>query len=175
MVLRSSFSLPRLILSFLCLVGISLVFYNFSTIRSHVPVALSPDTYITGSDSGGKFVRPKKGGSLHGIDPLLEPEKGPQGKLWGPGETNRTSATLLALVRNEELPGMLQSMKDLERTWNHKFLYPWTFFNDEPFTEEFKRKTQEVTKAECRYGMLLSAEARLLQALSADPSSSSSC
>lgn len=43
-------------------------------------------------------------------------------------------------------------MQDLERTWNHKFNYPWIFFNDKPFTEEFKRKTQEVTKAKCQYG-----------------------
>lgn len=47
---------------------------------------------------------------------------------------------------------MLQSMQDLERTWNHKFNYPWTFFNDVPFTTEFKRKTSAATKAECRYG-----------------------
>jgi mannosyltransferase len=47
---------------------------------------------------------------------------------------------------------MLQSMRDLERTWNHKFNYPWTFFNDVPFTEEFKKKTRAETKAECRYG-----------------------
>lgn len=48
---------------------------------------------------------------------------------------------------------MLQSMGDLERTWNSKFNYPWTFFNDVPFSEEFKRKTRAATKAECRYGM----------------------
>lgn len=48
---------------------------------------------------------------------------------------------------------MLQSMADLERTWNHKFNYPWTFFNDVPFTAEFKKRTQAATKAECRYGM----------------------
>lgn len=47
---------------------------------------------------------------------------------------------------------MLQSMRDLERTWNHKFNYPWTFFNDKPFTEEFKKKTRAATKAEVRYG-----------------------
>lgn len=47
---------------------------------------------------------------------------------------------------------MVQSMIDLERTWNHKFNYPWTFFNDVPFDEEFKRKTQAVTKAKCYYG-----------------------
>jgi mannosyltransferase len=55
-------------------------------------------------------------------------------------------------VRNEELEGMLQSMHDLERTWNHKFNYPWTFFNDKPFTPEFKRRTRAATKADVRYG-----------------------
>ncbi len=47
---------------------------------------------------------------------------------------------------------MIQSMRDLERTWNSKFNYPWTFFNDEPFTEEFKKRTQAETKAKCNYG-----------------------
>ena len=65
----------------------------------------------------------------------------------------RISATLLSLVRNSELDDLLQSMHDLERTWNHKFNYPWTFFNDEPFTEEFKAKTRAATKAEVRYGI----------------------
>lgn len=67
-------------------------------------------------------------------------------------DSARINATLLALVRNEELDGMLQAMDDLERTWNHKFNYPWTFFNDVPFSEEFKKKTRARTKAECRYG-----------------------
>jgi mannosyltransferase len=48
---------------------------------------------------------------------------------------------------------MVSSMRDLEETWNHKFNYPWTFFNEVPFTEEFKRRTQAATNAECRYGM----------------------
>ena len=47
---------------------------------------------------------------------------------------------------------MVQAMEDLERTWNHKFNYPWTFFNDVPFTEEFKKRTGAVTKAQCNYG-----------------------
>ena len=66
----------------------------------------------------------------------------------------RINATLLALVRNKELEGMVSAMKDLERTWNNKFNYPWMFFNDEPFTEDFKQKTQAVTKAKCYYGMV---------------------
>lgn len=76
---------------------------------------------------------------------------------YAPGitDSDRISATLLALVRNEELEGMVEAMKDLERTWNHKFNYPWTFFNDVPFSDEFKRQTSAATNAECRYGTLL--------------------
>jgi mannosyltransferase len=85
----------------------------------------------------------------------------PDGVLWrvdehdySPDNLNsaRVSATLLSLVRNEELEDLLPTMRDLERTWNHKFNYPWTFLNDKPFTEEFKKRTQAETKAECIYG-----------------------
>lgn len=48
---------------------------------------------------------------------------------------------------------MIPTIRDLERTWNSKFNYPWIFFNDVPFTEEFKRKTKAVTKAKVYYGM----------------------
>lgn len=82
----------------------------------------------------------------------------PEGALWraddyAPDNPNspRINATLLSLVRNNELFGMVQAMQDLERTWNHKFNYPWTFFNDVPFSEEFKAKTQAQTKAKCYY------------------------
>jgi hypothetical protein len=55
-------------------------------------------------------------------------------------------------VRNEELYELISTMRDLERTWNNKFNYPYIFFNDKPFTEEFKQKTQAVTKAKIQYG-----------------------
>jgi mannosyltransferase len=45
-------------------------------------------------------------------------------------------------------------MKQLEETWNSKFNYPWTFFNDVPFTEEFKEQTQALTKAKCSYHVI---------------------
>jgi hypothetical protein len=43
-------------------------------------------------------------------------------------------------------------MRDLERTWNRKFNYPWLFLNDEPFTEEFKKAIRGATKAEVKFG-----------------------
>ncbi|KAK7955069.1 glycolipid 2-alpha-mannosyltransferase [Apiospora saccharicola] len=115
------------------------------TIMKPTPGLVGPDKYKT-------FER----------DPQLDPLEEPEGKLWratedyAPDAKNpaRINATLLALVRNEELEGMLQSMGDLERTWNNKFNYPWTFFNDVPFSEEFKKKTRAATKAECRYEVI---------------------
>lgn len=50
-------------------------------------------------------------------------------------------AALISLARNSELVGIMQSMRQLEYQWNRKYNYPWIFFNDEPFTEEFKVST----------------------------------
>lgn len=66
-------------------------------------------------------------------------------------KSDRIKATIISLVRNSELDQLLQSMRDLERTWNSKFNYPWTFFNDVPFTEEFKRAVRAETKAAVRF------------------------
>lgn len=66
-------------------------------------------------------------------------------------KSSRPKAALISLVRNSELEGMLQSMRQLEARWNHKYMYPWIFFNDEPFSREFMEKTRNATAAECRY------------------------
>jgi hypothetical protein len=72
----------------------------------------------------------------------------PGGDAYGP----RANATILSLVRNEELEELIGSMRQLEQSWNAKYKYPWIFFNEVPFTDEFKRRTQAETDAECRYG-----------------------
>lgn len=64
----------------------------------------------------------------------------------------RANASIISLVRSEELDGIVQSMRELERSFNSKFNYSWIFFNNEPFTDEFKRRTRQETNAECRYG-----------------------
>jgi Glycolipid 2-alpha-mannosyltransferase len=71
-----------------------------------------------------------------------------------PEESDRAhgKAAIIALVRNSELDDMMQSMRELEQTFNRKFKYPWIFFNDEPFTDKFKRITSSLTDAETHYG-----------------------
>ena len=45
-------------------------------------------------------------------------------------------------------------MKQLESTFNHKFNYPWTFFNDVEFSEEFKKATKALTNAQVSYHVI---------------------
>lgn len=52
--------------------------------------------------------------------------------------SSRPRAAIISLVRNEELEGIMQSMRQLEYRWNRKYAYPWIFFNERPFSEEFK-------------------------------------
>ena len=52
--------------------------------------------------------------------------------------SSKPRAALISLVRNSELSGIMQSMRQLEFQWNRKYNYPWIFFNDEPFSDEFK-------------------------------------
>jgi hypothetical protein len=75
-------------------------------------------------------------------------------KLVYPDEDDRArgQAAIIALVRNSELRDMAQSMRELEETFNRKFKYPWIFFNDEPFEDQFKRITSSLTDAETFYG-----------------------
>jgi hypothetical protein len=51
---------------------------------------------------------------------------------------SRPKAAIISLVRNEELEGILQSMRQLELHWNRHYNYPWIFFNEKPFSDEFK-------------------------------------
>jgi len=67
----------------------------------------------------------------------------------------RGKSAIIALVRNSELREMVQSMRELEETFNRKFKYPWIFFNDEPFEDKFKRITSSLTDAETFYGTIL--------------------
>jgi hypothetical protein len=71
-----------------------------------------------------------------------------------PEDRAHGNAAIIALVRNGELDQMVQSMRELEETFNRKFKYPWIFFNDVPFSERFKRITSSLTDAVTQYGTL---------------------
>ncbi|TFK24829.1 glycosyl transferase [Coprinopsis marcescibilis] len=55
----------------------------------------------------------------------------------------RENATLLMLCRNEDLAGVLYSVQQVEDRFNRNYHYPWIFFNDVPFHEQFKTRVTE--------------------------------
>lgn len=74
-------------------------------------------------------------------------------------DKNRTQigqekATLFMLVRNSELGEALQAMRDIEDRFNRHFRYPWTFYNDVEFTEDFKRLTTGMASGKVEYGLV---------------------
>ncbi|KAI8881481.1 glycosyltransferase family 15 protein [Backusella circina FSU 941] len=69
-------------------------------------------------------------------------------------ETERVNAAFIVLVRNTELYGMMQSMRDIEKTFNHKFGYPWVFLNDKPFSKTFINYTTSMTSSKTYYGLV---------------------
>lgn len=58
------------------------------------------------------------------------------------------------LVRNSELESALASIREIEDRFNRHYRYPWTFLNDEEFTEEFKLYTSIAVSGEVKYGKL---------------------
>jgi hypothetical protein len=55
-------------------------------------------------------------------------------------EVHRENATFFMLTTNSEsdIRGTVQSVRELEDRFNHKYNYPWIFLNDQPFSDEFK-------------------------------------
>lgn len=68
--------------------------------------------------------------------------------------SRKAKAAFVILARNGDLSGVLSSMKQLEDRFNRKFQYPYVFLNEQPFTDEFKQLTAEVTTSPVSYGLI---------------------
>jgi hypothetical protein len=56
--------------------------------------------------------------------------------------------------RNREQKDALIAMKNIEERFNQYYRYPWTFLNDEDFTEDFKLQTSRIASGEVQYGLI---------------------
>lgn len=92
------------------------------------------------------------------VEQDLAPKK-PAGKVTEPDgdlarlqeEHRRVPATLISLVRNSEQHDIVDSVVQIEASFNQKFNYPWTFFNDQEFTDEFKDAVRLATGGNCSF------------------------
>ncbi len=63
----------------------------------------------------------------------------------------RANATILLLVRNEEAASIGLAIRRFEKRFNRKFRYPYTFVNDQPFTDRFKEKMRRLLDADMEF------------------------
>lgn len=66
----------------------------------------------------------------------------------------RANAVLVVLARNQELEGVVQSIKSLERHFNRWFHYPYVFLNDGDFDANFRDTIMNYTSAPVEFGKI---------------------
>jgi alpha 1,2-mannosyltransferase len=54
--------------------------------------------------------------------------------------SSNIKAVIVILIRNSELPSMLETLDVFERRFNHQYKYPFVFLNEVEFTSEFRTK-----------------------------------
>ncbi|GAW05114.1 glycosyltransferase family 15 protein [Lentinula edodes] len=69
-------------------------------------------------------------------------------------DSGLANATFVMLVRNSDLDGTISSVRALEDRFNSKFGYPYVFLNNEPFTDEFKRRVSVLIRSEVEFGLI---------------------
>lgn len=67
-------------------------------------------------------------------------------------EYERQNATFVMLTRNEEIKGVVHTIRSVERHFNQWFEYPYVLLNDKPFTQEFQDQVRSLTNAQVTFG-----------------------
>lgn len=66
----------------------------------------------------------------------------------------RANAAFVVLARNKELPGVLESIKSVERHFNRWFHYPYVFLNDGDFNSTFRETVLAHTSSTVEFGKI---------------------
>ncbi|KAJ6596908.1 glycosyltransferase family 15 protein [Mycena vulgaris] len=66
----------------------------------------------------------------------------------------KANAAIVMLARNNDLNGIVTSMKQMEDRFNKKFNYPYVFLNEEPFSEDFKTRVSGLTDSQVQFGLI---------------------
>lgn len=151
---------PRIkyVLAFVgALVTVHLLLSIHPTYREHtLPTALRPGV---GLDEAVEVPTSKQDDGTYVPPPESTIPQGPTAdelRIAQEAKLNRrkANATFVVLARNSDLFDFLGSMRQMEDRFNHWAEYDWVFLNDEPFDDQFKRYTTELTKAKTHYGLI---------------------
>ncbi|PKS13349.1 hypothetical protein jhhlp_000120 [Lomentospora prolificans] len=64
----------------------------------------------------------------------------------------RANAAFVVLARNNDLEGVIQSLKSIERHFNRWYHYPFVFLNDGDFDDHFKATVRNYTSSSVEFG-----------------------
>jgi len=66
----------------------------------------------------------------------------------------RANATFVILCRNSDLDGTVRSIREMEDRFNRRYSYPYVLLNEEPFTDDFKKRISVLTPAKVEFGLI---------------------
>ncbi|KAJ7932844.1 glycosyltransferase family 15 protein [Mycena leptocephala] len=76
------------------------------------------------------------------------------GGVGGSANATRANATFVMLARNTDVNGAVQSIRSIEDRFNREYGYPYVFLNEEPWTDEFKKRISAITNAPIEFGVI---------------------
>ena len=68
--------------------------------------------------------------------------------------STKINACILVLVRNEELHDLIETIRQLDAKFNHKYNYPYVLFNNQEFSEHFRANIVKHTNSLVEFGKI---------------------
>ena len=66
----------------------------------------------------------------------------------------KVNACIIVLINNRNFGNFSKNLILFEKNFNHKFNYPYVFFNNEEFSSEVKKEILSITKAKVEFGLI---------------------
>ncbi|KAJ3771276.1 glycosyltransferase family 15 protein [Lentinula raphanica] len=66
----------------------------------------------------------------------------------------RANATFVILARNSDVDNTVRSIREIEDRFNRRFRYPYVFLNEEPFSDDFKKRISVLSDAKMEFGTI---------------------
>lgn len=130
----------------------SLVLVALLTLHAYSPIITIPK--LSSHTWGGK-IPPSYNNVGHDVLDVGHDVSDVYNEAHVPGAVLRANATLLMLARNSEIEAAVHTVKELEDRFNRNYRYPWVFLNEQPFTEDFKRRVSILTSGPVYFGKIL--------------------
>ncbi|KAF9583750.1 hypothetical protein BGW38_008662 [Lunasporangiospora selenospora] len=67
---------------------------------------------------------------------------------------HKVNAVFVMLLREKDLYGAKEAIRQIEDRFNHRYGYPYVFLNEKPFSEMFKDSLRAISKSEMKFGLI---------------------